>query len=575
MTQSRRIPFIPAVMVLLLVSLACGPLSSPGSQPTPTGFGLLPTPPAASGIPAAKKAQLVKATVRLTAYKSLNGAYQPVFYGSGTVLTPEGHILTNAHIAAPAEYGAPEYQYDLLVVEVADKENAPPIPSYLSKVLAVDPALDLAVIKVDKNLNGSPLAPGSVNLTYAGVGNSDTVQLADPLTLLGYAPASGQNIKILTSRVVGFMPQETVGSRAWIATETNFPAEMTGGLAANNVGDLVGIPVRGNGQNVYEKCVPRGDVNGDGKVDEKDCAGGNTFLRPINLALTLIQAARSGLPYTSPYKKMAQVTPSAPTPTLPPLLPTPMLPTPIQPTQPLVPTGVRPPGDPKFTPLAWTTGSDGFGCPLNCGTSFPSGVKKILAIFSYTDIPSGADWSRRWLINGREVALNKEKWTKGSSGDCFALSLTNEPNPLPDGNYTIELFVGTVLAGTMSTTVGGSGPLPGPCPVPTPGPGVSKDGAVEGKVVDANTKQGIADALVYLLKPGVEVAKWQQNPTEAELFATAKTDASGAFKIAPRLTRNVAYGLIISAREYRGYSGYLKLFNYTADPLVLTMEISK
>jgi S1-C subfamily serine protease len=81
--------------------------------------------------------------------------------GSGFVLNADGYIATNAHVVA----GAEDVQ-----VGFGDGEPTP------AKVVGEDLSTDLAVIKVD---------PKEVHLTTLPLGDSDTLEVGDPVVAIG------------------------------------------------------------------------------------------------------------------------------------------------------------------------------------------------------------------------------------------------------------------------------------------------------------------------------------------------------------------------------------------------------
>ena len=84
-----------------------------------------------------------------------------------------------------------------------------------------------------------------------------------------------------------------------IVTEANISGGTSGGLAMDAAGLMVAIPTQlGSGEEqALVDCRVIADTNGDGNVNEKDMCipvgGFINALRPINLALPLIETART------------------------------------------------------------------------------------------------------------------------------------------------------------------------------------------------------------------------------------------------------------------------------------------
>jgi len=561
-----------------LAMMACGPVTTPvpggtpGGTPQkePTAIKSEPTKPPElpkqpepepTSMSAAKRQQLAKATVRILGLKQQGNRLVPLYNGSGTIITPDGLILTNAHVAQPSSMAMDEFQPDLLGIELVDREDRPPVPSFLGKVLAVDGTLDLAVIKVEKNVDGSPVNIASLNLPFVPLGNSDNVSLGDTMYIFGFPSIGGDTITFTTGNVSGFDRQEKVGERAWFKSDATISGGNSGGQASNVRGELIGVPSRIGTSSAlkYTDCRRIQDTNGDGKIDEKDsCIPTGGFIngvRPVNWALPLIQAARTGQTYVSPYG----VVRPQPAPTQPPA---------PQPTQ---PPGPQPAGTPKFTLIGWAATTDQNNCPSPVVQSFPTGTQKIYAVFQWTGMTPGAPAAWRWYLDNREVASQQENWQYAANGSCFSLSLSNRGAALPDGTYKVDFFAGNNLTqvATASTSIGAKAPAPGPQPT-------SKGVIIRGQVVDANTRQGLPQTMIVALKPGIDLDQWLQNGTDDDVYTYAMTDNNGNFQLPNAFQRATPYAMMVGNQlGYRPIRGTINLKPETPDVYAVTFQLSK
>jgi S1-C subfamily serine protease len=219
-----------------------------------------------------------------------------ISHGSGTVISDDGLILTNAHVATPFEL-----EIDELWIAVTTEAQQLPEPRYIAEVVASDQALDLAVIRASTTLDGGGYDGGLVPLP---VGDSDAVEIGDDLLIFGYPGIGGDTITFTRGLVSGFTGDTLIGERAWIKTDATIAGGNSGGLAANERGELVGIPtIAAAGEDIAEPvdCRPIRDTNRDGLIDiNDDCVPLGGFLngvRPSNVAADLIAAAVSGTPY--------------------------------------------------------------------------------------------------------------------------------------------------------------------------------------------------------------------------------------------------------------------------------------
>lgn len=138
--------------------------------------------------------------------------------GSGVIVSPDGHIITNNHVVAGA---------DEVEVTLNDKRSFP------AKVVSTDPNTDLAVLKIEGR-----------DLPYIPYGNSDDVRVGEwvlavgnPFNLTstvtaGIVSAKGRNINIL---------QEEMAIESFIQTDAAVNPGNSGGALVNTRGELIGI----------------------------------------------------------------------------------------------------------------------------------------------------------------------------------------------------------------------------------------------------------------------------------------------------------------------------------------------
>lgn len=579
MKSSQKFKSISVFLVLLIASLACDLTGTPTPimptqtpriqvvtatsgtsvptgavviQPTPTQLGgqftTAPTsqPFSSEVLSAAQKQQLARATVRIVLMKRTSGRLVSFGSGSGTILSKDGLILTNCHVADPVKMGYPSDENpDALVVELVSSEDQPPVPKYIARVLASDGTLDLAVIKVDKNLDGSTVNAANLNLPFVSVGNSDDVKFGDTLYIFGFPGIGGDTITYTTGNVSGFDSMPPIGNRAWIKTDATIAGGNSGGLASNNRGEIIGVPTRlgtSSATNMTD-CRQIADTNGDGKIDDRDtCVPTGGFInaiRPVNWARSLIEAGRGGVAYVSPYKN-----PTA------------------EPTK----VGSQT-SNGKFSLNSWTSAIDSSNCPTQMVQVFPSGTTKIYAVFQFSNMVKGATWSYRWIANGRQVASNQTEWKSAESGKCFSFSLENQGKALPDGEYKIEIYTGSKLelSGSATTSVGGKEPQPGNAV------------QLKGKTVDANNGNGIAGIYVFVLNPGVDPDEWLDTGADTDVYTYAQTDASGNFVMPNLLQRGVEYGAVAGNNKlgYRTVTGYIDVGDNDPAVISITIQLSK
>lgn len=259
--------------------------------------------------------------IAITADVTENGRTSSEFFpvGSGTVISPDGYVLTNHHVIDMAMHqsnfeqwereaamAGSSLSFDLEergVMILTSPDGGLPEPAYLAEIVAQDEALDLALLHIVARLNGDVPSPNVPALPYIAIGDSDAISLADPIDIYSYPAAGGGSLTYTTGVVSGFNFEPGAKTRAWITTDATLSGGSSGGTAVNRRGQLVGVPTQGSALD----CRPF-DTNGDGALDMLDggcipVGGSIGQIRPINLAWPLLEQAGlslSGAPATTP-----------------------------------------------------------------------------------------------------------------------------------------------------------------------------------------------------------------------------------------------------------------------------------
>lgn len=499
-----------------------GDRPEPTDEPEPTPAVAEPTPESGDDNDVSDVApieRLQAATVQIFAKQVINGRLQTIWTGSGTLISPDGVILTNAHVAAPTSpglatlYNDPELLFgeepDQLVVALSESADRPPTETYIAELAAADGALDLAVIKITADLDGNELDLASLNLPFVEVGDSDTIDLGAEIRILGYPGAGGETITFTRGNVAGFESQDRVGNRAWIKTDATISPGNSGGLGVNAAGQIIGVPSFG----------------------QEAIGGAINRLRAINYALPLLDAATADAGYESPF----------------------------------VVDGT---GQESFLHLTWADDfSDADQCPVGPRDNYPSNTTLAVSIFEYSGMTDGEQVLVAWWLDEELLSTVVFEWNEGSSGDCTAFYFHNYGDPIPNGNYAVELYAGGNLdfVGAAETAVGVSS--------------VSNTGSggvfVEGEILDADSGKPLSGAVIFVLQPGTDLDAWLDNPTEEDVYAFAETDEKGQFSLPLALERGVRYPGVAGLTGYRNNEGFLEFTADDPESLFLTLELSK
>ncbi len=354
---------------------------------------------------------------------------EEVYYlplGSGTIISADGLILTNCHVADPVRYGFPPEEvpaYDYLGVALTIRSDRPPQLAYLATVEQADPRLDLAVIRIRYKTDGTELKSSDLKLPYVALGDSDVLVVGDDLNIFGYPGIGGETVTFTRGVVSGFSMEAGIEGAAWIKTDASIAGGNSGGTAVDEEGLLVGVPTRGG----EVDCRVVTDTNGDGKVDNRDSCvpvgGYINNLRPVNLAKPLIEAARQGLP--DPNKRDGQKGTTTPT------------------------------GQPRLSNLLFSPGVNEFDQPTTVVTRLPSGSRSLYLFFDYENMSPDRTLEMKLSFNGKELpewGLPAGPWSGGEQGTWW---IGWNDAAFADGIYRLALYVDGTRMADAEIEIGG------------------------------------------------------------------------------------------------------------------------
>src|SRR6201992_195493 len=140
--------------------------------------------------------------------------------GSGIVVDPEGHTLTNTHVIEGA---------DKIEVKLGESDK-----EYTAEVVGTDPASDLALLKVS--------APSS-ELTPLPLGDSSKMEVGDPVVAIGNPFGLDRTV---TSGIVSALQRQIQAPTGFsidnvIQTDAAINPGNSGGPLINGAGEVIGI----------------------------------------------------------------------------------------------------------------------------------------------------------------------------------------------------------------------------------------------------------------------------------------------------------------------------------------------
>ncbi|UBV42575.1 serine protease [Deinococcus taeanensis] len=189
----------------------------------------------AQSLPKDVRERIIQATVMLLP-TDRNGELDGSL-GSGSIISPQGYILTNYHVVGDPDTRQLSPWIQVRVVRFVDRE---PEFTYWGKVVAADPNLDLAVVKITEDRNEKPV--GTLKLPFVELGDSNSLGIGDDVFVFGFQGTGGMTLSFSRGSVGGFTGEDLNSSgRQWVKHDAQTGPGNSGGGAYDENGALVGV----------------------------------------------------------------------------------------------------------------------------------------------------------------------------------------------------------------------------------------------------------------------------------------------------------------------------------------------
>ena len=389
------------------------------------------TSPLARAQPESDLERIRQATVYIMQLRLDSAAPVITCTGSGTVVGRDGLILTNAHFTQ-ANATCPG---DALIVAFTLQGGQAPVPRFRAEVVQVDAGLDLALLRITRQLDGRLLEPGSLALPFVEPGDSDVLALDDTISIVGFPDIADDPVDLRRGSIISFTQEPGASSPYWIHLLADIPGTMTGGGAYNQAGQLVGIPTTAPLQagNVSGNCAALQDSNRDGLLNRDDSCiprgSAINSLRPVSFALPLLRAASLGLSVELP-KQAASM--------------------------------LRAEDAPVLERLFFAPAVNEAGMPNTVVGRLAAGSNGLYLFFDYRNMTPETILELRVTTDGIPnpgFSLAPVRWRGGERGLWY---IGSRNQPWPNGVYDFALFTDGRAAGSARLVIGG-----GADPVPT------------------------------------------------------------------------------------------------------------
>lgn len=368
--------------------------------------------------------RLQQATVLIAQARSVGDDLFISCVGSGTLVSRDGLVLTNAHNTFPSA----DCPGDILIVAINGQLDEPPILRFRAEIAQVEPGLDLALLRIVRELDGRRLEPGSLGLPFVELGDSSQVRLDETITIVGYPGIGNDPVAVVRGTISGFVAEPRGGEKAWIKTSAAIPGVMSGGGAYDQQGRLIGVPTTAPLRSApAATCIPVQDTNRDGAINSSDACipvgGFINALRPSNLARPLLRAASLGLTVSVAGQTAASVSGS---------------------------------GAPGFKRLFFAPAVNEAGMPTTVIRSLPAGSNSLYLFFDYENMTPETVYELRVTIDGIPnpiFSLSPVRWSGGQKGMWY---IGSSGQPWPNGLYEFTLFANGVASPPARLVIGGA-----------------------------------------------------------------------------------------------------------------------
>ena len=184
---------------------------------------------------------IIKKTVQVVVENcirdSVYGDYATAL-GTGVVISSEGYLVTNAHVLE-------DCNGEIYIATINDVDDTTKV-KYFAELLKIDTALDIALLKISKTINGDAV---NNNFEYFDMVSSQDLMLGDSVEIWGYPTSRGTgsyslNINLTKGTISGF-EQDAGYKRGWLVTDADITYGNSGGAALDTHGRLIGMPTFG------------------------------------------------------------------------------------------------------------------------------------------------------------------------------------------------------------------------------------------------------------------------------------------------------------------------------------------
>lgn len=181
---------------------------------------------------------------------TVDGEFNLLGSGSGTIVSPTGLIITNYHVIGSVETGRLYHPDGFTPIFRTMRSDQPAQLWAIAQVVEGNPETDLAVLQIVADERSRPVDPSRLSLPAVPLGDSDGVEVGDRITILGFPGVGNREsstdvndryfVTLTDGTVSGF--EREGPARSWIRTSAPIMGGNSGGAALDRNGCLIGVP---------------------------------------------------------------------------------------------------------------------------------------------------------------------------------------------------------------------------------------------------------------------------------------------------------------------------------------------
>jgi len=199
--------------------------------------------------------------------------------------------------------------------------------------------------------------------------------------------------------------------------------------------------------------------------------------------------------------------------------------------------------------------------------AYDSGPTDITPVFQFNCVPANTTVVSVFSLNGLTIFTDKEAVKARNTAGLYAYALEpSDGSTISDGEWGVQYFNDKTLLTSGSVTVGKAG---GDTSQTT-------TAGVQGVVQDQNSQAPIEGAVILVFNPGVKAQDFIQNgQKDSDVYTAGQSDSQGAFTLAKKLPRHQVFSMLIVAQGYKSVGNDTFQINDEADPVSITVSMTK